>query len=227
MRRPPLIASGLTLAAVIVLCALGSWQIKRLQWKQGILTAIEAEYSRSADNLSMQPAELTDELSYRRATLKGVYDYQKQLALGPRTYIGKPGHHIMTPLILRDGSALLVNRGWVPYGHELRLKKPESVTVTGMLRKPPQRNFFTPENNPAQGVWHHPDLEQIAVALHVKLRPFIFYLEEDTAAAQTYPVAAATRINLPNNHLQYAVFWFTMAVVLLIVFWIRFMKPAR
>ena len=96
----------------------------------------------------------------------GFWDHEHSIRLGPRTYEGKQGFHLVTPLRRLDGSTVLVDRGFVPeefYDKYFKQQQPtEEVMVYGMIKISPGRNFFTPDNNPEKGDWHWLDAHALA-----------------------------------------------------------------
>lgn len=219
--RLSLLATLLTVAAVAVLCGLGTWQIQRLHWKENLLAQIAA--AREAGPQDIADIDAADVPLYAR--LKGHYISGTRFLVGPRTYDGAAGYHIVMPL-LTDHGAVLVNRGWVPEGQQDSIAPPQgSVTVTGMLRAPDPGNVFTPPNAPDKNAWFRFDLQRMAVAAKVDtLAPLVMYAESEVPeSASLQPVRAALAWSPPNNHMQYAVFWFTMAAALCVIYVLRFM----
>jgi surfeit locus 1 family protein len=218
--RPPLLATLLTIAAVLVLCALGAWQVQRLHWKRGLLADIIAARAAGPQDV----ADIGAAQAPLYARLQGHYADARFL-IGPRTYEGVAGYHIVVPL-LTDRGAVLVNRGWVPEGQQENIQPPRGdVDITGMLRTPGHGNVFTPPNVPEKNQWFRFDLLQMAAAANLDLAPLVMYAESETPeAASLQPVRAALVWSPPNNHLQYAVFWFTMAAALCVIFALRFLR---
>jgi surfeit locus 1 family protein len=210
-----------------ILCTLGIWQLQRLAWKNNLLATMDAEYAKSADEITLTPANLDADFDYRRATLKGRYDLEKQILLGPRTFEKQSGYHVLTPLQLQDSTWIMVNRGWVPqhWSFEDETTPPQGTqTLTGLLR-PAEINRFALNNDPQNDTWYNPDLAQIAKAKNIpSLKVRILYLEAPEKQTGNYPAAYMTKPVLPNDHLYYAIFWFTMAAVLAVMYVLRFVK---
>ncbi|HAE58084.1 MAG TPA: SURF1 family protein, partial [Anaerolineae bacterium] len=130
----------LVLAALAVLARLGIWQLDRLELRR----AFNAHYSEVMDmpplEISTASAEDLSAMEYRAATVTGVYDYEHQIALRNRYHDNVYGYHLLTPLILSDGSAILVERGWIPAsGNETpadwrKYDQPGQITLSGILR---------------------------------------------------------------------------------------------
>lgn len=218
----------LTIVGVIVLCALGFWQMHRLQWKAGILAAVNSQYEVVASGNRLLLGGLLGEVDFKRGYITGTLDYKKTILLQPRVHDSDVGYHVLTPLIVKGGDGvILVNRGWVPFDWDVsRDIVAGEVKVVGMLRRPPIVSSFVPENIPDKGVWYRIDLEQIAKVKGIeKIMPNIFYSEENIIKGHDYPVASATRVNISNNHAQYVFFWFSMAVAMIVVYVLRFIVP--
>lgn len=225
----------LTIVGVAILCALGTWQLQRLQWKTGILDAINAEYAVEASGAPLSFEDFSEDIDFKRGYISGNYMHDKTVLLQPRMHKGEVGYHVLTPFRVsrEQGFVVLVNRGWVPLDWN-ELKNDEAhklggvLKITGMLRSVPRVSSFVPENNPDQSMWYRIDLEEIS---DVKGGgPFalnMFYVETEGSRGQEYPIAAATRISPNNNHAQYAFFWFAMAVVMVAVYVLRFIVPQK
>jgi len=229
-QRYPFWATVLTIISVCILCALGVWQLGRLHWKTALLAHMAVEAARPAVPVSVDQLEETWDM--RRGKVQGVFDHAHEMALAPRTYDGQTGYHILTPLITKGGSVMIVNRGWVPLDKKDQKARPESliagsVSITGTFRKPQPDNIFVPMNRPQDGAWYRMDLADMARYLGgQKLPSVVLYADPDGNNASRLPIAAATTPQIANNHLQYAIFWFAMAVVLVGVYIARFVRRA-
>jgi surfeit locus 1 family protein len=207
----------------MILCSLGTWQLFRLQEKEALLSRLELELSDDTSTNLVDARSLSEQFEYRRGTASGRYDFKNQIFLTPRSHDSQRGKHIITPLTLRDGTTLLVNRGWVPLDWTQQSDgTPARATLTGLLRPPPRSNAFTPANDPANNQWYTAAPAEIAVATKLdNIAPYIFYPDNLTEAG-TYPIHVDGRPNINNNHLQYALFWFAMAGILLVIYGLRF-----
>lgn len=228
--RPlPLWASLFTIAGLAVLLGLGTWQLQRLQWKQGVLAELEAAYQ--IEDLPVITTRagfqaLPSDASFFPVKLQGVYDAPASVMLTPRTNEGKSGAHLITPLTLRDGSQILVNRGWVSpdYTHEQEEIATPAVVIRALMRKAERPNLFVPENNPADGQWHRLNAEEIAAHLDLDLATdkIAYVMSEMPSTPVTHESVLVWQP--PNNHLGYAIFWFSMGAVLIIIYYLRFLK---
>lgn len=214
-------AGVFTVLGLGILLKLGFWQVERLAWKEDILARIETNMSAPALALS---ANLNDpNLEYSRVCTEGEFLHDKELYVFASNQQGVGGTHIYTPLRLKRGDHVIVNRGWVPNA----LKDPETrlqglvggiQKICGVLRFDRTKSYFTPENSPAENRWFTPIVEEMGRAAGLEA-PYPFFLEaDDTENPGGYPIGGQTFINIPNNHLGYAITWFGLALALLGVF---------
>ena len=124
---------------------------------------------------------------------------------------------------LDDGNRIIVNRGFVPLDRREPVTRldgqiRERVTVTGLMRAPEERNWFTPADDPAKRIWYTRDTPSIARALDIaNVAPFAIDADEAPVPGGL-PQGGATQINVPNNHLSYALTWYGLAATLAGVF---------
>ncbi len=229
----PLWATLFTLLSLTILCSLGTWQLYRLEWKRVILERLEAEYARNPlENRLRYEDFRAKDLHFVRGAVRGRFLHLREIPLAPRTLDGRPGYHILTPFELEEGGTILINRGWVPLELKTPNTRPESLvggtlTITGLFRQPERANPFIPNNAPQTNDWYRIDLEQIAQAKNLdKPAPVILYAEH-TANEAAYPVPSTKQWRPNNNHFAYACFWFSMAVILIAVYWLRFLRKPK
>lgn len=231
VRWRSLLAPGLaSLVALAILVALGIWQLERKAWKEGLLAAI-AERSHGEPGATVpepdwprwRPAD--DE--FRRVRLTGTYLHEREIPLHglaeERRGQALQGYYLFTPLRLADGAVVIVNRGFVPTPLRDPARRPDgqgagTAVVTGLVRNPEERTAFLPPNDPAKGEWFVRDLREMAAAGGLS-RVAPFYVDADaTRNPGGWPRGGQTRVDLPNDHLQYAFTWFGLAATLIGVF---------
>jgi surfeit locus 1 family protein len=214
------------LAGIAILTSLGVWQLHRLAWKDALIARIEARSKAAPVPLPPErdwPALKPEEYEYRHVVLRGRFDRREALVFrgsGPEPGEG-PGYFVLTPLILPDGAAVIVNRGFVPNAAKeaaMHAAPPGEATVTGLMREPEPRNFFTPADRPEKNQWFTRDPG--AIAAHFGLtRAAPFSVDADYSGdAKALPHGGTTVIAFPNNHLAYALTWFGLAAALAGVF---------
>ncbi len=207
---------------------LGVWQLQRLEWKRGLIAAIEARTESPPVPLDevLQAAEAGKDIEYTRVTVNGRYDHAKEEYLFGLDE-GDVGWHVITPLQTGEGPIVLIDRGFVPSERQAPESRPEGqlkgeVEVTGLVREPQTGGLFMPDNEPAQKRWFWRDLDGMTQAMYPErgspedrrsVAPF--YIEAEASEIPGgLPKGGQTNLTLPNNHLQYAWTWFCMAAVL-------------
>ena len=221
--------TALALAMLAVLIGLGVWQVKRLHWKEGLIAAIDARTKAEPISLdqAIALAKEGQDPTYYRVRVEGRFDNSKELYLFSQSISdGMPGWHVITPFTTSQGELVLVDRGFVPDN----LKDPstrgsgqiESVTtVTGIVRAPDTQGLFTPNNEPEANRWFWRDLNGMVASMFstatLDVPPF-FLEAEKSEVPGGWPQGGQTRLELPNNHLQYAITWFGLAAALVVIY---------
>ncbi len=219
----------IVLGAIVfaMLIALGTWQVERLYWKEGLLAEIEARTHATPVPLAeMEKIWATaKDVDYRTVTATGrLLNHRERHYFA--TYDGTSGFYVYTPLLLDDGRAVFINRGFVPYDKKNSVTRPEGevegqVTVTGLARNPlfAKPSSIVPNNDLVTNIYYWKDLPTMAGQSGIaedRLVPF-FIDADKTPNPGGLPVGGVTIIDLPNSHLQYAVTWYGLAATLLAV----------
>lgn len=220
-----------TLIALGILLWLGSWQLDRRDWKRAVIAERVAGLAAPPAPISRVPADWRS-FEYRRVRVTGRFLHSKTMRLVARTHNSRVGVHIVTPFRLAEGGVVLVNRGWAPKNWKNPTRpgtgaQAGPITVEGVLRAGGRSSRWVPDNDPAGGVWHYADVPAMARAAGLSgVKPYLLdaTLPEGGAApnsgrmAGDFPIGGQTRADLPNHHLQYALTWFALAAVLLIIY---------
>ncbi|MBY6261623.1 SURF1 family protein [Azospirillum sp. 412522] len=225
--RPSLGATLITLAGLAVTIGLGTWQLERLQWKQELIARIARQMAEPPVPL---PARIDDPAAweFRPVTLTGRFLNDKETLLIARPHQGRVGYEVLTPFERADGAgAVLVNRGFVPMDrHDPAARATAWVEgetgVKGIVRVPQPPGFFQPGNGaPAPGsAWMRADPPAMAAALSLSnVAPVVVEMLPGQGAGLPGAPAGTLagiepRVELPNNHLQYALTWYGLAVTL-------------
>jgi len=243
-RRSGLLVPALVaLAGVAVLVALGTWQLERKAWKEALIRTLADRLSAAPQRLPPASAwlDLTPaEAEFRRVSFRAEFPvdaaaearfYTSGSAL--RRDIKAPGAFVFAPARLADGTVVVVNRGYVADTS----KQPASsaagpVTITGVLRWPEPPHWFVTSYNANDDLWFVRDHRAMAARKGWgNVAPFYVDLETQAPHVVGGPNPGQITINLPNDHLQYALTWYALALVLIAVFaaWVfsrRTEKPA-
>ncbi len=214
-------------AALLILLSLGTWQVNRLQWKEALLADIQERSTGPAADVAEVERLLAagDSVDYRHATAVGRYMHDRERHF-LATFEGQSGFYLYTPLELADGRYLFVNRGFVPYDRKDPATRPQGLiegeqTVTGLARaelteKP---SSLVPDNDEKANIFYWKDLSRMGASVGLPAdRVLPFFLDADaTPVTGGLPKGGVTQIDLPNNHLQYAITWYGLAFALVAV----------
>lgn len=214
-RKPQLIPTVFIIGATILLFGLGSWQVQRMQWKEGELAHIKD--AQTKDALGTLPTDPTlPGIEYRAVALTGEFLNDKMFHMVGRPQGEGPGFYVVTPFLLDDdGRVILVNRGFAPEGRENPLEGPQNVR--GILRPNRPHRMFMPDNFVDKNVWFYEDLPAMSKIIG---RPLLPLLVEQTGTAEkgVYPTPSNGIITLRNDHLNYAITWFLLGFIGLFMF---------
>jgi surfeit locus 1 family protein len=229
--RPTLWPTLFSVPAFIMMVGLCVWQVQRLDWKTDLIA--ERESRVAADPISL-PAVGADpaDVGFRRVRLEGTFLHDKELYLGARSMNGNVGYHVLTPFALAGGGNVLVDRGWVPVERKTPDRRSEGQvaglqTLEGVARLTPGQAWMQPDNEPQHNMWFFVDLPAMAAASGVDLRTDLYVDAGPAENPGRYPVGGQTRIELPNDHLQYAVTWGLLAAALAVIYVLYHLKLER
>jgi surfeit locus 1 family protein len=224
-------ATLMTLAGLVILIGLGVWQLDRKVWKENLTTTLNTRLGRAPEDLPPRAswAQLReDREEFRRVVFPAEFlDGEEALvytAGSPlRPDVKGPGYWVFAPARLAGGSIILVNRGFVPADRKDPGTRSEgaphgTVDIVGVLRWPETRNSFTPADDPKNNVWFLRDSNSIA-KFKTWLTAAPFYIDQEGPVPPgALPKPGKLEVRLPDNHLQYAITWFGLALALAGVF---------
>jgi len=227
-RRGIVVPIIFTLLAVAVFVALGTWQVERKAWKEGLIAQLDARLS--AQPAALPPrdrwAQLSAEMDeFRRVKFAAEFLDSEALVYTSgsaiRPDVSGPGYWVLSPARLAGGSVIVINRGFVPEGKQnpdpRREGQPRGVTeIVGAMRWPEPRGLFTPNDTPAKNLWFVRDPGAIAAAKGWGAAAPFYIDQEAPPAPGGLPRVGPLQPSLPNNHLQYAITWYGLALVTVI-----------
>ena len=208
------------LAALI---ALGVWQLQRLHWKVGLIAEMNAHLHAaplSVDDILKLPQQ---DAQYRRVALDGHFENDRESYVFAATDNGLSAYHVVTPFVLDDGRTLFVDRGIVPPNlREPMTRRAGLLTgeqhVVGVWRTTDAPGFFTPAPDLKNRIWYSRNVAGMAQTLGIKPAAPVMVEADATPVPGGWPKGGQTVVSLPNDHLQYALTWFLMAVALLVIY---------
>ena len=225
-RRGLLIPAIMLIGAIAMLIALGTWQLERRNWKEALIAELDRKLA--APPVELPPPERWPQLDaaadeFRRVTFAAAFIpgqealvYSSGSSLRPDAT--GPGYWVLSPARLPGGRLVMVNRGFVPEGRQdpktRAAGEPSGIIeIIGSLRWPEVRGAFTPSDQPDKNLWFARDPAAIAAAKGWgAIAPF--YIDQEAPPAPGgLPKVGPLKPSLPNNHLQYAVTWYGLALV--------------
>ncbi|WP_226554156.1 SURF1 family protein [Celeribacter naphthalenivorans] len=188
-----------------ILIWLGTWQLSRLVWKEGVLAEIRAEIG--ADPVPL-PKAIDPSMKYLPVVATGEIGDGELHVLVSRKQIGA-GYLIIAPMTLDDGRRVLLDRGFVR-DMEKDVQRPKGeVTVVGNLHWPDDMNSSTPAPDVGRNIWFGRDIPAMAEALGTE--PVLIVARDSTGEGiEPMPVGIE---GIPNDHLEYAITWFSLCLV--------------
>ena len=193
---------------VTVFCALGTWQLYRLQWKLELISEITF-------GLDSSPIEYSNSIkkNYQRVSAKGKFNFDEQIYLYSLNNNGKPGYDVVTPFRTNKNENVLINRGWI----KKELKNNPVINqdieieqkIIGLLRKIYKPNIFKPDNDLKNNIWFSINLEDLKKTTGQQFNEFVIFLEDNRVKT---PLPKKISIDVPNNHLKYAITWYAISI---------------
>lgn len=221
--RGMVVPAAFTVAGLAVLIGLGTWQLERKAWKERLIATLAERVA--APPVALPPPQEWGALSPGNAEFLRVRfraDLQGEEALvytsgsTLRDDVKAPGYFVFAAARLPGGQSVVVNRGYVKdRGHP---KPAGPAEIVGYLRWPEPSPWFVADYDAGSRVWHVRD-HRLMAARHGWERPAPFYIEQEAPVPPGgVPHPARLHPNLPNNHLQYALTWYGLALTLIGVF---------
>ena len=191
-------------------CALGTWQLYRLQWKTELISEITF-------GLDSTPVKYSNTIkkNYQRVVSEGKFNFEDQIYLYSLNESGKPGYDVITPYKTLKNENVLVNRGWINKNlkgnSEINLKE-NKVKITGLLREIYKANIFKPKNDLKNNIWFSLDANDLKELTGKQFPNYMIFLEKPK---NKVPAPKKVSIDVPNNHLKYAITWYSIAISIL------------
>ncbi|WP_072395387.1 SURF1 family protein [Hyphomicrobium sp. CS1GBMeth3] len=209
-------------ASAALLGALGVWQVKRLSWKLDLIERVERRVA--ADPVAVPGRDTWGSVTaasseYLKVRVAGRFLHDRETLVQAVTDLGS-GHWVLTPLETTHGFTVLINRGFVTAERRDPAVRAggaiaSDTAVTGLLRLSEPGGAFLRENDPAGDRWYSRDVAAIASARGLS-EAAPYFIDADAAPnLGGWPVGGLTRVSFTNNHLVYAVTWFTLALMAL------------
>lgn len=222
----------LVIAGVLVLIRLGLWQLDRHDQRVAFNLYVADRWREAPFDLAGNPLPGNlKELEYRRVQVEGKFDYAHQILLSNQIHSGAPGVNLITPLVMADGRAVLVARGWVPVNRSSpdqwsQFEEPLGAPVIGLIQESQllPNGSAPPVPLTPQVEWYTLNIDAIQPQMPYPLLPvFILQLPEEGRSRNALPYRAEPIVLDEGTHFSYAIQWFMFAVILGVgyIFFIR------
>ena len=223
-RRGVIEPTVFALVGVAILVGLGIWQLDRKVWKEHLIATIEARLSQTPQELPPRtawPTLAAADNEYRRVAfpaefLPGEEALVYTAGSAFRPDVEGPGYWVFAAARLAGGSVVLVDRGFISLDRKDSAKRAATpqgiIDIVGVMRWPEARGLFTPADEPQNNIWFARDPDAMAKA-HKWPAPAPFYVEQESPVPEgRLPLPGKLVVALPDNHLQYAITWFGLAL---------------
>jgi surfeit locus 1 family protein len=235
LRRGLFVPIVFALSAITVFVTLGTWQITRKAWKQELIQTLDQRLS--GPEQALPPTDRWATLTqaddeFRRVKLRAEFFGREARVYtggpGLREDVKSPGYYVFAPARLPDGGIVVVNRGYVskpqPNAQTPPVSHPEGpVEITGVLRWPAKPGWYDTEHSATGDLWFvRNPLAMAAQNQWGAVAPF-YVDQEAPVPVGGVPRPGKLKVTLRNDHLQYALTWYSLAIVVaaLSVFWLR------
>lgn len=230
--RPRFWPTFWAMLGVALMLGLGIWQIDRLGTKQDMIAERESRPAlEPLDAIELLAIEDAAPFEFRRVELTGRFLHDREMLLLARSMNRNVGFHVVTPFVLETGEEVLVNRGWIPPEREKPADRAEGqiegkVTIEALVRRPGMPHWLVPDNVPPAGMtgggeWYWMELPAMRAASGLAPGGPPLYLEATASDVPGgFPIGGQTRLELPNDHLQYAITWFMLGGALAVIWFL-------
>ena len=194
-------------AGTACLLYLGKWQIDRLYWKLDVLKKIDQKIAAAPVPLPAEPSESIHK--YLSVEISGQFLQESIRVLASKKRYGA-GYRIIH-VFRTNGRRLLVDLGFVGLETEYDVDLINDISLVGNLHWPDEVDNFTPEPDLENNIWFARNVERVASAL--KTEPILLILKDSTLKDQNIKPMPIDTTHIPNDHLQYAITWFSLAII--------------
>lgn len=206
------------LVLALLFAGLGVWQMQRLGWKVRLIAQTDAAVHAAPIDPAVLPRGDLAPYAYRRLAMTGHFVPAGTTLVTGTSALGT-GYWELVPLAGDDGRTVMINRGFLPEGSKrdaARALVPTGrVRIEGLLRPTEPAGTWLRANHPDQDRWYSRDVAAIAARRGIGADPrlFIDNWSETPSPGPSAPVPGLTVIAFANNHLGYALTWFTLGVM--------------
>ena len=169
--------------------------------------------------LNSTPIQYSKDINknYQKVTLRGKYNFKNQIYLYSLNEKGQPGFDVITPFETLSGENVLINRGWIKkeLKNTAEINLVKNNIVQGLLKKNIKKNIFKPDNDIEENIWFSINIADLKKFTGKNFNDFIVYLENSEVKM---PKPKKISVDVPNNHLKYAITWYSISISILFYF---------
>jgi surfeit locus 1 family protein len=234
VHRKWIMTTLLVLLGTALCVRLGIWQLDRLDARRAFNAQVESMRALPPLNLDQEGSDSIQDMEWRAVQLRGIYDFENQIAIRNQYYGNQYGYHLLTPLLFKE-KAVLVDRGWIPAESNSapddwrKYDEVGEVNLSGQIRLGQAKPSFggvadaLPENGARLEIWNNADVGRIASQMPYPVLPVYIQLDADAQDTEP-PIPFQPEIELTEGpHFGYALQWFTFAAILFVgyLFYLR------
>lgn len=225
--RPWLWSTLVVIIGMLFLGRLGIWQLDRLEQRRAANALLEQQFNSEQIDLNQElPGVNPEDMIDRQAVVSGRFDYSEEIILKEQSFNGRPGVHLVTPLVIEGERAVLVDRGWIPATEAMagafeQFEETAERPIQGVLKGSQtlsRDRQTTVEDN--QTEWFRIDIEAIQTLSSYDLMP-VYLVQSPTQenAALSLPIREEFQLDLSEgSHFGYAVQWFLFSLLLGVIY---------
>lgn len=219
--EPRLWSVILTIMAIVIFMNLGFWQLSRADEKQSKHEQLE-QFAKQPPVLLPASIVKLEEYEYRDVEVKGEFVNEKTIYLDNKTYQGRAGYHVITPLRISNSTIhVAINRGWLATGHDRSILPPVTeingeVQITGTVVSPNIKTFVLSDKQIENQVWNSFSLEKYQQSVGLKMQPLLILQkskDDDELIKDWHKTESGA-----SKNIGYAVQWFSLAITTIIIF---------
>ena len=196
-----------SIAGTAVLGWLGNWQLDRLAWKETVLEQIDQRIAAPAVPVTLTPVPSED--TYLPVFAEGRFGQEYIRVLVSQKRIGA-GYRVISAF-KTEGRRILVDRGFIDLSKSSDMQADQAVVVQGNLHWPDEVDGFTPAPDLEKNIWFARDVRALSEALQTQ--PILIVASQISPPDQNIKPLEIDSSAIPNDHLQYAVTWFSLAAI--------------
>jgi len=209
--------------SILALIGLGNWQLKRLKEKENFIAKIELNIKNSP--VGMVGLKTAPEL-YAKIKVQGHFlDDENIFLYGRRSaYPEKDGYYLLSPFKDKLGNVYLVSRAWIPQsvkGSISSFKSKSEETITAFVMPGEEKRIFIPDNDEKNNIWFTLDLQEASQKLGITKKDFYLMQVNSTNLPDgAFPLTSTYLNVIRNDHLEYAITWYSLAGFLSIIYFL-------